>query len=797
MNARRIGIVGVFVIAALALGAIFAGGASAASAAYSWGRNEYGESGNGSEELGSIPGQIGGLTEVTAIAGGPRHTLALLSGGTVEAWGANGDGQLGDGNRVASDTPVALSGLSEVTVIAAGGLHSLALLSNGTVEAWGDNNAGQLGDGGTKNSDVPVPVSGLSEVIAIAAGYSTSYALLSDGTVMAWGENGFGELGDGNKASSDVPVAVSGLSGVSAISAGGEFALALLGNGEVRSWGLDLHGQMGNGNHGPSELPEAVSNLHEVQAISAGDEHALALLNDGTVEAWGENAWGEVGNGEDGEGNDVNEPVAVRELSGVTAIAAGGKHSFALLSDGTVMAWGGDEGGDLGNGQSGQSHGEGLRFPLPVALACGLSGVSGIAADYAGGFAFGEISGDDCPVISEVSPDEGSSLGGTTVTIKGTNLSGATAVKFGEAGEPATSFTVDSPTEIKAVSPRGKGVRGISVTTPAGTSAPDPADQFKYVLQFGVAKLIPTYGPAIGGTTVYIKGYGFENVIAVSFGSTPATSYKVTTSETIRAVAPAGSGIEQVTVTTTSGTSEPSAGSGFDYLSGPEFGRCKEPPVYVGQFSKSTCTTVASEAKYEWFPVSMGEEPLQKRGITVAGGFRLETAEHHYVLCSHSTGSGEYTGGGSVALELRLTGCASSGVGTCTSAGDAEGEITLSALTGELGVTKGDKTDPAKDKVGMRLAPASGETVAEFTCHTTAETLRGSLVVEVSKANKMSTTLTWASKVSKGADKIKSFEGGAEATPQVKIGGGGYEGAGIELNAKQTSEEAIEVNTII
>jgi len=201
-------------------------------AVMAWGENEAGQLGDGthtgpvacaylrglhweneeSKPCSATPVAVSGLSTVTAIAAGARHSLALLSNGTVMAWGANGNGQLGDASIKNSDVPVAVSGLSGVTAIAAGGGHSLALLSNGTVMAWGANEWGQLGDGSTKDRHVPVAVHALSAVTAISAGGAESLAVLSDGTARSWGGNGYGLLGNGSTESefSDVPVTVSG-----------------------------------------------------------------------------------------------------------------------------------------------------------------------------------------------------------------------------------------------------------------------------------------------------------------------------------------------------------------------------------------------------------------------------------------------------------------------------------------------------------------------------------------------------------------------------------------------------------
>ena len=70
--------------------------------------------------------------------------------------------------------------------------------------------------------------------------------------------------------------------------------------------------------------------------------------------------------------------------------------------------------------------------------------------------------------MTAVSPASGPAAGGTSVTITGTNLTGATAVNFG--ATPAATFTVNTATQITATSPAGSGTVNITVTTPAGTS---------------------------------------------------------------------------------------------------------------------------------------------------------------------------------------------------------------------------------------------------------------------------------------------------------------------------------------
>ena len=283
-----------------------------------------------------MPVAVKGLKGVRSIAAGGGFYLALLDNGTVKAWGENGNGQLGDGRTNERSTfPVTVNGLSGVVAVAAGNEFSLALLSDGTVMAWGHNSDGQLGTATPYGAkvDVPVAVGGLNGVAAVAAGTDDAYALLKDGTVMALGGSGYGALGDGSEETGEtgeVPVAVSGLSEVKAISAGenGRFALALLKNGTVMAWGNNGDGQLGMEPAPPydSDVPVAVSTLSEVAAISAGERHSLALLRSGAVVAWGNNDGGQLG---DDTFTYSAVPVDVCGLSEVVGISAAGDHSLA------------------------------------------------------------------------------------------------------------------------------------------------------------------------------------------------------------------------------------------------------------------------------------------------------------------------------------------------------------------------------------------------------------------------------------------------------------------------------------
>ena len=168
-----------------------------------------------------------------------------------------------------------------------------------------------------------------------------------------------------------------------------------------------------------------------------------------------------------------------------------------------------------------------------------------------------------CPgTITSVTPLQGSILGGTQITINGTNLTGTTAVKIG--GVDCTSLQVLSPTLVKAVTPAGSaGEVPISVVTPAGTLlAPIP---FTYV-QLSIASVSPNQGIFSGGTAITITGSFLNGASSVKVGGVSATDVVAVNSTTVTAVTPAGSvGPASVEVTGAKGTA--TASGAFTYIS--------------------------------------------------------------------------------------------------------------------------------------------------------------------------------------------------------------------------------------
>lgn len=264
-----------------------------------WGNNDYGKLGNGTTVVQkNVPVQVTGLTNVTRIAAGEDFSLALKNDGTVWTWGGNYVGQLGNDSTAHHVTaPVKVVDLTNVTEIAAGKSHGLALKKDGSVWIWGSNQDFQYG---SPQSRKPIKVELLTDVRAIAAGGSHSLAVKKDGTVWGWGNNTTGQLTlSPDSRFSFTPTQIKNLTNIISVAAGEYHNLALDVNGKVYTWGSNYYGEIGNGSGSMQFAPVQVPDLNDIVEIASGSSsfHSLALKKDGTVYAWGLNENGQLGNG--------------------------------------------------------------------------------------------------------------------------------------------------------------------------------------------------------------------------------------------------------------------------------------------------------------------------------------------------------------------------------------------------------------------------------------------------------------------------------------------------------------------
>ena len=313
------------------------------------------------------------------------------------------------------------------------------MLADGTVRAWGF-----LRVSGTQNVRTPTPVvrAGLSGITAVVGGVGeTMFALAPGGVVWEWGPNPAGAL------DRIVPSPVDAAGSVTQVAADGSGAVALTSTGVVQDWGTNGSGQLGNGTTSGELTSPTVVPLPSIAVAVAGSRQdpatRFAVMSDGTVMAWGDNSFGTLGV----NSASVSTPQAVPGLTHVVAMAAGGSQAYALNSLGQVYAWGANGSGQLGDGSF-----TNRATPQPVvgltdivAIAAGLNTGYALSSEgvvYAwGGNGEGELGNNDDPddPTDLALPVQVGSLG-TTVAIGAGDFNGyaiqsdGTVRSWGQAG---------------------------------------------------------------------------------------------------------------------------------------------------------------------------------------------------------------------------------------------------------------------------------------------------------------------------------------------------------------------------
>jgi alpha-tubulin suppressor-like RCC1 family protein len=649
---------------------------------------------------------------------------------------------------------IALCGVCAAAVAAA------PAVAGNAVMAWGSGLSGRLGNGTELGTNVPVAVTGLSDVTAVSrAGYEYTLGLRSNGSVVGWGSNRFGTLGTftgpetcGSDHCSRVPVQVEGVSEATAVSAGGTFGTALLSNGTVMAWGTNSFGQLGDGTT-TNKTPVLVGELSEVEQVSAGYQHALALLDNGTVMAWGENDYGQLGDEthtgpEECEGEPCSRtPVKVTGLSNVIAVSAAYKESLALRSDGTVWVWGENKWGQLGDGST-------IDSDVPVQVS-GLSEVVAIAAGYYYNAALlsngtvktwgwnrnGQL-GDGTNTGPEKCPGEDGKEGEverylcSRVPVAVTGLSGVTAVSVGQTDH--TSFALREDGTVWAWGENEVAGEGGALGNGEANGPEECKSEFE----------------ADGCSTVPVRVTGLVDVVGVAAG---------------------GAG-------------------GYAELappSPPEFGRCLKVRAGMGRFENGGCSKYAGEGTHEWYPAIE-----HTHFATSSGEATLKTVSGFQVVCKAESGTGEYSGRKMLAgVVLRFQEC-SSGLGTCRSTGASAGEIVTSSLNAVLGIEKA-SAEAINNHVAVDFSPVeAGAMFAEFTCGGGSYRIRGSVLSPIVE-NAMSATPKLKFAATSGKQKPEKFEGGPTDVLEQSVVGTPFVQVGLTAPITQSTEEKVEVNTVI
>lgn len=241
----------------------------------------------------------------------------------------------------------------EIVEISAGERHSCAIRDSGKVACWGYNADGELGTGDTTPSNVPRETIVLTSATKISAGYTHTCAIDSAATgsnVFCWGNNENFQIGKPDNTldfTEPTQVGLSDLRGALDICSGGGHSCAVLSDNTVACWGAGGQGQLGTGfttsTYQRNKVLVDGDYLTDVESVSCGMIHTCALKTDGSVVCWGFDSSGQLGDGiaplTECSGDCSATAVAV-SVADVDYVIAGRIQTCAVTSSGVVKCWG-------------------------------------------------------------------------------------------------------------------------------------------------------------------------------------------------------------------------------------------------------------------------------------------------------------------------------------------------------------------------------------------------------------------------------------------------------------------------
>nr|WIF89110.1 InlB B-repeat-containing protein [Acholeplasma laidlawii] len=351
---------------------------------FTWGRNYYGQLGDGTTTDKYSPTEITSQfslstgDQIISVSLGQYHSTALTSSGRLFTWGYNNSGQLGNGATFNRSTPTEITSRfslatgDRIIQVSLGYKHSAALTSSGRLFTWGYNDYGQLGDG-TTFTDKYTPTEITSrfslatgdKIIQVSLGYTHSAALTSSGRIFTWGSNGNGQLGDGTTTNRSTPTEITSRINLATgdkiiqFSLGFYYSAALTSSGRLFTWGYNIDGRLGDGTardkYTPTEITSqfSLSTGDQIISVSLGGGHSTALTSSGRLFTWGSNADGRLGDGTTTNLSTSTEITSRFNLvtgDKIIQVSLGGSHSAALTSSGRLFTWGSNADGRLGDG---------------------------------------------------------------------------------------------------------------------------------------------------------------------------------------------------------------------------------------------------------------------------------------------------------------------------------------------------------------------------------------------------------------------------------------------------------------
>jgi alpha-tubulin suppressor-like RCC1 family protein len=314
-----------------------------------WGRNDFGQVGDGTTTRRDTPAKVIGTGWATLSTSG-ASTCGIKEDRTLWCWGLDNYGQLGIGHGAPVHRPHQVGTGTAWATVSTAWAHTCATKTNGTLWCWGQNLWGQLGIGYVdRRNGRPQRVGNARNWRSVTTGGWHSCALNAVGEAYCWGHNTFGEVGDGTITTRSAPVQVSGGATWLQLSTAWAQTCGITQTGRMLCWGFNRQGQLGDGTLTNRARPTPVIGGQTWTQVTTGDGSTCATADDGRLWCWGDDRYGQLGDA----GSSTPDPTPT-QVAGLTTpvqlTSAGWLHTCAIPAGGSFICWGNDEMGQLGDG---------------------------------------------------------------------------------------------------------------------------------------------------------------------------------------------------------------------------------------------------------------------------------------------------------------------------------------------------------------------------------------------------------------------------------------------------------------
>ncbi len=330
---------------------------------YCWGRNDYGQYGDGSTETLTFlaPKLVATNTDWKTLSLGENHSCGIKNDNSLWCWGQSIFHQLGvEGGDTTVPQQVAQVGddTDRWLSVSASAQHTCALRDDHTLWCWGFNTYGQLGQVTTGSIPEPskIPVVIRTSQLAppdndwkqVSSGGSHTCALKNSGDVWCWGNNTYGQTGQPEVGNQTLPAYINSQTTFREISVGRNHSCAINIEFQVYCWGLNIEGQLGIDSVSPINIISPTNNFAWAQ-ISSGHDYTCGIQTNKSLWCGGMNAFGQLG-----DGTPLNRPKPVE-------IKTNGRQEWLLVKTGlnhtcairdnlerTLWCWGNNQHNKLG-----------------------------------------------------------------------------------------------------------------------------------------------------------------------------------------------------------------------------------------------------------------------------------------------------------------------------------------------------------------------------------------------------------------------------------------------------------------